>query len=583
MMAAVVGALVVTGDYGIGSIRTTFAAVLVAEAVLIMAAVMYVLGLVSWTFAHLVFDVLLPEGRYARGEALPALFGAAACFALAGLLGLAVGTLRRHSAGAFTTVIGLLLLPSLFGPLSVTPSAGSPASPRRRRRRSRCRPPTRPRRRSAASSPGCLCPWPPAARPHFSSPRHEPRTAATHDSTPPPPPQSGDPRTGSLITRHRGVIMSWNHNNPRPLPRRTVALAAPFLLLSAATATRAEAARPRGARVVAEEKAGPRLVDLTIDSPALGGPGMVRLLTPDGWEGRRPGDRWPVIYLLVGGDGNYTAWTEDYGSGIQDDPRLRNVLVVMPGMPLFGFYTDWFNHGSGGPPAVETFHLHEVRPLLERDYGAGLRRVAAGDSQGGFGALSYAARHPGLFQAVASFSGFVHPSQHPHAIEAAMTYLGLDWKALWGDPVTERANWRAHDPYHLAERLRGLPVHLASGDGTVGALDPPGVAPDPEIPGLEDPDHPFPDDVISPTETLMARESRALARRLNAVGARVTTHFYAGTHSPSYWVREWHRSLPMLLHALHARRRPGPSRGSGGGTGRPAPGRSQRRLARAGQ
>lgn len=33
------------------------------------------------------------------------------------MLGLAVGTLVRHSAGAVTTVIGLLLLPSLFGPL----------------------------------------------------------------------------------------------------------------------------------------------------------------------------------------------------------------------------------------------------------------------------------------------------------------------------------------------------------------------------------------------------------------------------------------------------------------------------------
>ncbi|GGR89093.1 hypothetical protein GCM10010252_29980 [Streptomyces aureoverticillatus] len=118
----------------------------------------------------------------------------------------------------------------------------------------------------------------------------------------------------------------------------------------------------------------------------------------------------------------------------------------MPEMPLFGFYTDWLNHGEGGPPAVETFHLHEVRRLPKRGYGAGTRRVATGESQGGFGTLSYAARHPGLFRAVASYSGFVHPAQHPHAIKAAMTYLGLDWRALWGDPVTDRANWRAHDP-----------------------------------------------------------------------------------------------------------------------------------------
>ncbi|MEV5578996.1 ABC transporter permease subunit [Streptomyces parvus] len=122
MLAAVVGALVVTGEYSSGTIRTTFAArprrstVLAAKAALV-AGVMYVLALASCTLAYLVGDALLPEGRYAQGEPLPALFGIAASFAVAAVLGLAVGTLIRHSAGAVTTVIGLLLLPSLFGPL----------------------------------------------------------------------------------------------------------------------------------------------------------------------------------------------------------------------------------------------------------------------------------------------------------------------------------------------------------------------------------------------------------------------------------------------------------------------------------
>ncbi|MFH9680538.1 ABC transporter permease subunit [Streptomyces globisporus] len=122
MLAAVVGALVMTGEYSSGTIRTTFAArprrstVLAAKAALV-AGVMYVLALASCTLAYLLGDALLPEGRYAQGEPLPALFGIAASFAVAAVLGLAVGTLVRHSAGAVTTVIGLLLLPSLFGPL----------------------------------------------------------------------------------------------------------------------------------------------------------------------------------------------------------------------------------------------------------------------------------------------------------------------------------------------------------------------------------------------------------------------------------------------------------------------------------
>ncbi|WP_405651752.1 alpha/beta hydrolase [Streptomyces sp. RK9] len=314
--------------------------------------------------------------------------------------------------------------------------------------------------------------------------------------------------------------------------------------------TSARTAAPDGARVIADRRLGLRLRDLTVSSPALGRDAKVRLLTPDGWEQRRPQDRWPVLYLLVGGDGNHKAWTEDYASRVQELPALRDVLVVMPEMPPFGFDTDWFHRGEGGPPAVETFRLDAVRPLLERGHGAGTRRVAAGESQGGFGALSYAARHPGLFRAVASYSGFVQPSRDPHAIRAAMTYLGLDWRALWGDPVIDRANWRAHDPYDLAERLRGVPVHLSAGDGTAGPLDPPGGEPDPVIPGLEDPADPFPEDAVSPTESLMARQSRALADRLHTVGVPVTTHFYTGTHSPPYWAREFHRSLPTLLRAL---------------------------------
>ncbi|MEV8313967.1 alpha/beta hydrolase family protein [Streptomyces sp. NPDC059900] len=322
------------------------------------------------------------------------------------------------------------------------------------------------------------------------------------------------------------------------------------LLVPHEAAAAAEGAASSGPAVVREERIASRLVELTLRSPALGREAKVRLLTPDGWERRSPGDRWPVLYLLVGGHGDPEAWTQDYA--VDELAQLRDVLVVMPEMPVFGFYSDWWNQGAGGPPRVESFHLDEVRPLLERHYGAGTRRAAAGESQGGFGALSYAARHRGLFRAVASYSGYVHPLQHPHTVKAGMDYMGMDWRALWGDPVAQRAMWRAHDPYYLAERLRGVPVHLSSGDGTAGALDPPDVEPDPHVPGLEDPADPFPEDVISPTEAIMGEESRTLAARLAATGVPVTTHFYAGTHSPPYWSRELRRSLPGLLRALES-------------------------------
>jgi diacylglycerol O-acyltransferase / trehalose O-mycolyltransferase len=306
---------------------------------------------------------------------------------------------------------------------------------------------------------------------------------------------------------------------------------------AAVTAVPAPAASARdhdpadGARVVAEELVGARLVDLTVQSPALGRTARVRLLTPDGWQQRRRGDRWPVLYLLHAAGDTYATWTQE--SDVEELPQLRNVLVVMPEGGTIGFYSNWWNQGTGGPPAWETFHLDELRRLLERGYGAGPRRAVAGLSMGGFGAVSYAARRPGMFRAAASYSGPVH-LLHPSFLAVfplLAEAFGEDLRPLWGDPVEQRRIWAAHDPFHLAKRLRPTSVYLACGDGTPGPLDPPGTQDD-------------------PAEAINNELNRSLAARLEQVGAPVTTDFTAGTHHPAYGERGLHRSLPILLDAL---------------------------------
>ncbi|SDY68929.1 S-formylglutathione hydrolase FrmB [Micromonospora pattaloongensis] len=288
-----------------------------------------------------------------------------------------------------------------------------------------------------------------------------------------------------------------------------------------------------GASVIAEETIGPRLVDLTIQSPALGGTATVRLLTPDGWAERDRRDRWPVLYLLHGCCDSYLSWTRS--TDVASIPELRDVLVVMPEAGAAGWYSDWWNFGAGGTPGWETFHLRELRKILEHGYGAGPKRAIAGLSMGGFGAMSYAARNPGMFRAAASFSGVVHPSADAQFWLPFFGRTGQDPYALWGDPVAQRAIWAAHDPYDLAKRLRHTKLFLATGDGTAGGpFDPPG-----RTDGLE---------------ALIHRENVAFADRLEQLGVDVTTNFYGpGTHSWPYWQRELHRALPMLLDALHVR------------------------------
>ena len=241
-----------------------------------------------------------------------------------------------------------------------------------------------------------------------------------------------------------------------------------------------------------------------------------------------------MFYLLHGCCDTHDSWTRE--TDVEQLRRLRNVLVVMPEAGPFGWYSNWWNHGAGGPPAWETFHLQELRRLLERGYDAGHRRVVARLSMGGFGALSYAARNRGMFRAAASYSGVVH-SLHdgfPAGIMEGLVEFGEDPLALWGDPVAQRSIWKAHDPYYLAERLRRTPVFLSVGDGTAGPFDPPGV--------------------FDELEAELSLQNHEAAARLERVGVPLRTDFYGpGTHTWPYWERELHRSLPMLLDALRGR------------------------------
>ena len=122
MVAAAFGVLVMTSEYGSKMIHTTFAAsprrsrVLAAKAVVI-SGVLFVTTMVFSLIGYGIGTVLLSSDDYATGELFPALFGIALCFSATGVLGLAIGTFLRNSAGAITAVLGFLLLPALIGPL----------------------------------------------------------------------------------------------------------------------------------------------------------------------------------------------------------------------------------------------------------------------------------------------------------------------------------------------------------------------------------------------------------------------------------------------------------------------------------
>ena len=296
---------------------------------------------------------------------------------------------------------------------------------------------------------------------------------------------------------------------------------------SASTGVSAAAHRPvaadDGAYVVSENWIDARTVDLTIDSPAVGAAEPVRLLLPPDWN-NRPHKHWPVLYLLHGCCGHYTSWS---GTDIKALSANTDVLVVMPEAGADGFYTNWWNGGADGTPAWETFHLTELRQILDRGFRAGDKMAVAGLSMGGYGAMKYA--ETGLFRAAASFSGVVDPLNSP---TGPLKFLYPN--ALWGDPVAQRDIWVKNDPTYHVDKLRGVNLFVASGNGQAGPLDPPSST-------------------IDPVEAEVHAESLNFVAALQQARIPVTTDFYgAGKHAWPYWQRDLNTAFPMLMQSIGA-------------------------------
>ena len=283
----------------------------------------------------------------------------------------------------------------------------------------------------------------------------------------------------------------------------------------------------REPRIVTSKQVKGRMWDLTVDSPAVGRNVPVRLLLPARYETSKS-QRFPVLYLFHGCCDTYESWTK--ATDIEKRTRNLDVLVVMPDGGPVGFYSNW---RSG--PAWETFHVDELGLLLTTQYRASDRRVVAGLSMGGLGALSYAARHPGKFSVAASFSGIVHTrlsSDHEQGYLNLVSSQGEDPQALWGDPASDEDTWKAHNPYDLASRLAGTKLFVSAGNGQPGPLDPAGAISD-EI------------------EISIGEENEAFAKRLRELGLDAQIDLYGdGTHNWVYWQRELDRAWPLITEGL---------------------------------
>lgn len=291
-------------------------------------------------------------------------------------------------------------------------------------------------------------------------------------------------------------------------------------------------------QLVSTRQLDPRTLDLTFRTKALTHDTSVRILLPTDYN---PTRRYPVLYLLQGGVDNYTSWTRS-GDAAKLTAGLP-LIVVMPDAGQGGWYTDWYNNGAFGPPQWETYHLRQLLPWIDTHFPTVANRAGralAGESMGGFGVLSYAARHPDMFVAAAAFSPAadlnVPAGVAPPVIYATSSFDGGDPTSVFGLRQTDEVRWRAHNPWDLAENLRGLSITLRTGNGQGGGPYGGGGADDP---------------YGATIEAAVEQEAISLHQRLQQLGIDHTWDDYGpGSHSWPYWQRDLRESLPTIMETF---------------------------------
>ena len=270
----------------------------------------------------------------------------------------------------------------------------------------------------------------------------------------------------------------------------------------------------------------------------------VQVVVPAGYDA---GDvEYPVVFMLHGVGDSYSSWARsDRGDLVARTASCEAIFVMPDGGSgtVAGWYSDWVD----GRYQYETFHTSVLPRAIDGAFRTQGRkhRAVAGLSMGGFGALSYTARHPGLFRAAASYSGFVDTMFGAPVTGAFFEVggqnpaytLGTPSKGVWGDQTTDAETWRAHNPYDLAAALRGTPLYLSAGHG----------APNGEHGNAPDKAH------GNATEAYIGLVNDRLMTRLGELGIPYTDGSeLGGQHDWPYWRANFTRSLGVLMPALGA-------------------------------
>lgn len=163
---------------------------------------------------------------------------------------------------------------------------------------------------------------------------------------------------------------------------------------------------------------------------------------PPSYDGKK---QFPVIYLLAGFASTGVSFL-NYKFGRLTLPeqidelivsgKMPEAIVVMPDcMTRFGG-SQYLNSSAFGN--YEDYLIEELLPWVEQTYCTlSNKRIVAGKSSGGFGALHLAMNHPGIFSAAASHSGdmnfqLCYAPDFPH-VSRVLEPFNYDLKAFFNN------------------------------------------------------------------------------------------------------------------------------------------------------
>ena len=270
------------------------------------------------------------------------------------------------------------------------------------------------------------------------------------------------------------------------------------------------------------------------------GDNRVNLLLPQGYcSPSEQRTRYPVLYLLHGAGDTFQAWASN--TDLVTFSKPYKAIIVMPDgghNAIAGWYSNWLD----GEYQWETYHTSVLPAYINKAYRTIPSDSAiAGLSMGGFGAMSYAARHPGMFKAAASFSGALDMLYGSPVTGPIFTVLhsqyGTPDQRVWGDQLQSHDVWASHNPASLTANLKGIALFLASGTGTPGGAEGDDLT---NVGGYG-------------LENGIFQMNRSMVGVLDRAGVPHVDDFYlGGYHGWPYWQADLHWALPQIYAVLQS-------------------------------